>query len=525
MRIDLQDLSTTRLSLSLPEQPDSSEQPRSIVLRALNNLRGTLTRTRESFAITAGHVDSADIEGLDWRTKTAHVVIAPPASVHSLDIGMQLVLDDDHTPAQFHLQVDSIDTETLSTRFGGRRISTGASVRALQLSSTPEQTNVSLESLLVREVQTIVAGLLCRAITGSMTRASLATGSASTKMSESISTSTVEVASVAVQDISASDRGIDLTIREVELETGATLAKGELRCPVVRVSDVTCTVEDIGSLITQQNAHADTTVEPDTKSRSWREFIDLTQLDRLTGRMDVDVEVDVTLPVYGRRVSKHEFRLPITDGIFNFRQLERGLSALEDSIIDFEVRDNALVLERDIPLIGMEKDLIRWPLVTEQDVFLAKQRSVRLRTMASPEIVANNADKPKRAQQKKKADRSLKLSRVDVNVRKIELAAVKNDGGDTLGPGAITDISLTGLRTSGHLHIVDGRPGELNCEFESLSVLISDLTIGTIHILQARVIINGLRDARITFDGLSPRSIQLSLADVRLEDVVIQLSD
>jgi hypothetical protein len=68
----------------------------------------------------------------------------------------------------------------------------------------------------------------------------------------------------------------------------------------------------------------------------------------------------VRLPVIHRRVATHTARLAIAAGAIDFKELEHGLSLLEDTILDFEVEDRALLLERDAVLA--KKRLFAWPL-------------------------------------------------------------------------------------------------------------------------------------------------------------------
>src|SRR5690606_11056084 len=95
-----------------------------------------------------------------------------------------------------------------------------------------------------------------------------------------------------------------------------------------------------------------------------RPWLDWNLLDSLTGHAHVDVGIDITLPLIGRRRAVHQLRVGVQQGRIDYRALESDLSALEDALLDFSVRDDALVLELGIPLLptrGMGKPLIRWP--------------------------------------------------------------------------------------------------------------------------------------------------------------------
>ncbi len=103
-------------------------------------------------------------------------------------------------------------------------------------------------------------------------------------------------------------------------------------------------------------------------------------LDGLSGHFDVDVAVDVRLPLLGSSRRVHELRVPIERGSFDYRQLERNLPTLENALLDFAVRDGALGLELGIPLLptrGRGKQLMVWDL-GPSDLALAEQNRLRL---------------------------------------------------------------------------------------------------------------------------------------------------
>ena len=81
-------------------------------------------------------------------------------------------------------------------------------------------------------------------------------------------------------------------------------------------------------------------------------LLDFGLLDGLSGYLNVDVDVDVAVPIIGRRRATHKLRIPIAEGAINYRELEDNLASLEDSLLDFSVREGGLVLERGLPLLS-----------------------------------------------------------------------------------------------------------------------------------------------------------------------------
>ena len=143
-------------------------------------------------------------------------------------------------------------------------------------------------------------------------------------------------------------------------------------------------------------------------------------LDRLTGHVNVDLGLDLTVPVIGRRRATHEFRIPIDAGTIDYRQLEDNLSTLEDSLLDFSVRDEGLVLEVGIPFLptrGKGKPIVTWSL-DEADTALAHDKRVRLSVLTRPNL-PSKADKGENPDEAETDDKSSPVS-----VRKAHAAAL-----------------------------------------------------------------------------------------------------
>jgi hypothetical protein len=106
----------------------------------------------------------------------------------------------------------------------------------------------------------------------------------------------------------------------------------------------------------------------------------LALLDGLDGEVNVDLGLDLTVPVIGRRRATHKFRIPIERGAVDYMRLEKDLSTLENALLDFAMRDGGLVLEMGIPFVptrGLGKPILRWDLGTD-DLALARRDRIRL---------------------------------------------------------------------------------------------------------------------------------------------------
>src|SRR5690606_38543108 len=114
--------------------------------------------------------------------------------------------------------------------------------------------------------------------------------------------------------------------------------------------------------------------------------LDLGFLDRLRGRIHLDVVTDIRLPIIRTRRATHTVRLEVRDGMIEYKRLEKGLAPLEDAVLDFAIRKGRLVLEKDIPLIPFDRrTLVSWPL-EEDERRLADGGWVRLARLARPRV-------------------------------------------------------------------------------------------------------------------------------------------
>ena len=119
-------------------------------------------------------------------------------------------------------------------------------------------------------------------------------------------------------------------------------------------------------------------------------------LDHVSGNLNVDVEVDLAVPIIGHRRATHELRVPLADGSLDYLVLESGLSRLEDSLLDFAVREGALMLEVGNPLVGVRgrgRPLVIWDLGPE-DYRLAERNRVRLAVLPKARLSSPRPSEP-----------------------------------------------------------------------------------------------------------------------------------
>src|SRR5690606_18504313 len=200
----------------------------------------------------------------------------------------------------------------------------------------------------------------------------------------------------------------------------------------------------------------------------------------------------------------------------DFRALESDLSALEDALLDFSVRDDALVLELGIPLLptrGMGKPLIRWPLDAQEMTLAQSQRLVRLATLARP-TGSSAPVSPKPSSSKSSVQlRALTLRNVGADLRLLDDHATYD--------AWVRALELQALRISGEV-VYCAKPKSqtedtvLTAEGQALKIMVSPLPIGARVLSLSPLSIAELRAVQMHLRGVRPRQIKAKLSKLSL---------
>ena len=251
-------------------------------------------------------------------------------------------------------------------------------------------------------------------------------------------------------------------------------------------------------------------------------LVDPSVLDALSGQLDVDVELDLTVPIIGRRRATHRLRVAIDQGTIDYLALERNLSALEDAILDFAVRDGGLALERVNPLFparGRGKPVIAWPL-DEADLALANQSRVRLSVLPRATVVGSDEPSDASAEPKKSAVALRHLGLVNIGAR-LALAST------SVLAGQIRPKQIGALALGGDVYYDPGEatpPGLLRGEAAGVAVSLHRLSLGA-STLDAGIEVAKLFALEVAFADVTPTSIQLEVADLVVADLAIVPDD
>jgi hypothetical protein len=233
-------------------------------------------------------------------------------------------------------------------------------------------------------------------------------------------------------------------------------------------------------------------------------------LDRLTGHVNVDLGLDLTVPVIGRRRATHHFRVPIHAGTINYRRLEDNLSTLEDALLDFSARDEGLVLEVGIPLLptrGKGKPIVTWPLEGEE-LEQARQDLVRLSVLARPTLNGKSNGDDASGEDK---ESPVALRKADVHGLDVSLA---------VSPAEDSTLRRIGLLVvNGDITYATDEAPEGVIRAGAQDVEIGGLSSGRISIGGVRI--DAASDIEVGFLGVTPVRARIVARTVQVEGLHI----
>tara|TARA_R110002096_G_scaffold361075_1_gene554073 strand:+ start:11464 stop:12987 length:1524 start_codon:yes stop_codon:yes gene_type:complete len=243
--------------------------------------------------------------------------------------------------------------------------------------------------------------------------------------------------------------------------------------------------------------------------------------DTVSGDIHVDATLSVTLPVIGKRVATHHFKIPVEGGIIDYRFFERGLADLEDTFLDIRVRGKRLVLERDIPLIpGLEKPIVYWAL-EPGELELAKQRLVRIGTLLKAQLASKPDEDPEPTKKSKVRLHRLDFDNIAINLSLDETAVLQS------GEGSLR-AHVDELALKGSLHYDPDpedlvMPTTLSLTAKGLGTVARDLVVAG-HKFSAGITVGSVESFKMGFDELAPKSLNAALKNLSVRGVDYDLS-
>ncbi len=304
---------------------------------------------------------------------------------------------------------------------------------------------------------------------------------------------------------------------------GYRVEVGDIHLPAATLSlDLS---EPAGSAPPRQAA--ETSARPPRSPEKKQPLVDWEALDGLSGAMDVDLFVDMKVPVIGSRRATHHFRVSINAGTLNYRDLENDLSTLENALLDFAVRDGNLVLERGIPLLptrGKGKPIVVWPL-SDDDFALTSQDRVRLAVLPHGRLVAAEEQaEPHGGEPGGDEPSSDEPSSDEPSVALRELSFENFETFLKLEPrnsssAVLRRLSFEELSAKGVVHHrAHGEPagGELTGGVRGLQGSLASMPLGAGQLDLGMLQLGQLANLRIQFRGLHPRTVGFDLTELRV---------
>ncbi len=230
-------------------------------------------------------------------------------------------------------------------------------------------------------------------------------------------------------------------------------------------------------------------------------------LDGLSGHLNVDVLLDLKIPLLGTNRRTHELRVPIEKGSFDFRRLEGNLATLENALLDFAVRDGALGLELGIPLLptrGRGKQLVVWPL-SSPDLALAQQNRVRLATLPRAQLAAGQP--PSAAEESAEREGNSPFALEHLGAENLDLRlTLAHVGSDE----AVRRVRVDELTLRGEVHhVVEGsaRLGELVGALRALRLELEELPLGVARLTLEGLDVQDVSDLHLHFQDTHPTRV------------------
>lgn len=312
----------------------------------------------------------------------------------------------------------------------------------------------------------------------------------------------------------------DIAVERIEMPSGVQLTRAqsgvEIIAPQVSLSEMRLTVNGpFGHAADDMPDPAPSTGAPTLRQDQLR------FLDSLSGRIDLTVKVVLDLPVLGKRTLDQKLKLPIEEGMIDFRKLENSLDWLEGKFIDIEADGDRLVLSWKVPIFGSQRGLISWQLDSDAKT-VASFGKVPVRSLADYRIDAKGSGgtKEKPDDKKRKVLQALSIEGIDIAIgllapRSLEVGnGLIMFGGDDQ-PGLVDLKVAGGIRDSG--------PGKLTGAIGSIDTTIKDLRMGPLLLSADRLTFDGLDGLEVTFDGFRPAKITMVIHRVMATNLAMRL--
>jgi hypothetical protein len=505
VRITLQDADAARLDVDLSDDG----VVRFVSLTGLREVVGQLDRGVGAARLRPLRARSLCLAALDWPLPGGRLSVTSPALLGELSIELDAADEPDATPLSGRVLAGRVEADAVAVELPSvARLVFDADLRGAEFVHSPERIgHAAGDRVELANVQAVLGGVLCRLSGALLERARVDWRARELLIGAA-------VAGASGISLALPGSGLTVDIDRAELPGGLRTSAGAIVIPELVVPEIRVVVDDLLALFAPSPKPGEKAAEKPAEKPA---PFDLGFLDRVTGRLGVDMTLDMTIPVIGRREGTHRFRVPISGGLINYRELERDLSNFEDAFIDVEVRGQTLVIERAIPLIpGLEKPLVVWDLDAEE-LELARRRLVRLRTIPRLRLASRGGggnDKSSLAM------RSLRFDDID-----IEIALDPAQGRtDSIGRATAEKLHVVGRLVYEPQRTAESREAT-EARFSATRLAAGPLELGRAG-GRARVEVDSIElgaieDGVASFVGLRPRGASFTGRDLRVRNLRI----
>jgi hypothetical protein len=471
MRLDLAQLSGRDLALALPPASAGSAERRATLVSA-TDLSGLFETSEAGWKLTRLACGEALLRALAWTFGKVSLASEGQARLGGLRGELE------QEAGRFHLELtlEALDAVRLVLAVGALRISARVEAQGLTLRQGGGNGVLRAQRAVFREFEASSGQLRASAPELRVSDLTVDWGGDEFRF---------EVGAADALALEVESGGNRLHASDVELLALRSLGSR------VRLGDLRLSRAELAASLGQSAAARDET-EPHSAPP-----LDLRLLDTLAGRLDVDVEVDISVPILGRRRATHELRLGIEGGAIDYLELERGLSTLEDALLDFSVREGMLVLERALPLLstrGRGKPLLLWDLDAVDHARAEQEGRVRISLLPEYRPAKSEGEEQDKGGGSAFKLRALSLGNLAAN---LSLAQNRTEIG-----GVLLELTFETLTLRGDVHHRpdEAPPGALRAEGAQLRAQLRDLPLAG-RTGAGRLEIAVLRGVEITFEG------------------------
>lgn len=447
-------------------------------------LGGAVATSPEEVRIGPARLDAVGVSAL--RLELARATIEIGGWLSGAQVELAIARGGRTPPLDGRIEATAVDADRLTLELGERRARAGARLETAVFTASAGGGAVEASAAVLTDVQVGLGALVLRADAIELDGARVSWGPGAVR---------VEAKAARARRVTLIGQQLELVIDELALPEGVVCDGDALAAPLLQAAEVRA-----GVTLAERRA-----AKPQATEK--RPGIDLRLLDLLGGHVAVDLFVDTALPVIGHRRATHHFRLGVEHGTIDFQQVESGLSGLEDAFLDIELDGDAIVLERDIPLIpGDAKPILVWKLDDAVELALARENRVRLRRLAHFEVAGRHEGGKSSV-----SLRQLKLHIIDAELSMSQAAAVAApDAAAQTLEGWLERASVDILRVTGEVAHAAGEtpPGSLSISGRAIEAAVAGVPMGRATLERALLRVDALEHAAVGFAGLRPRTAE-----------------